>query len=146
MRDRTEKKEWILTEEALDGLLSWLDSDRNHAGERYVAILQKLLKYFRSHGCISPEDLADETINRVIGKVPQLAPVYVGDPALYFFGVARNVHREYLRKSLSTVPLEGFDVGYEQQFEIEDEIMLPEQEFVALAMEAFRKMKAPPQP
>ena len=45
------------------------------------------------------EELADETINRVIKKMQDLAKSYTGDPALYFYGVARNVHLEYVKKS-----------------------------------------------
>jgi DNA-directed RNA polymerase specialized sigma24 family protein len=50
-------------------------------------------------GCANSEDLADETIDRVARKVRDIAPGYVGDPALYFYGVAQKVYLEYLRSS-----------------------------------------------
>ena len=64
----------------------------------YESIRRKLIKIFVCRGCSCPEDLSDETINRVIRKVQEMGETYVGDPALYFFGVAHNVHLEYLRR------------------------------------------------
>lgn len=45
---------------------------------------------------MSAEDLADKTINKVARKVHDLRGYYVGDPARYFYGTARNVYLEYL--------------------------------------------------
>jgi DNA-directed RNA polymerase specialized sigma24 family protein len=98
------KQKWTLTPEAFDALLSWLDADRDRAGERYVEIRSKLIKGFERHGCRDAESLADETMNRVARKLPEIRPTYEGDPARYFFGVAHNVHMEYLRKP-AAVPL-----------------------------------------
>jgi DNA-directed RNA polymerase specialized sigma24 family protein len=98
------KKERILTQESFESLLAWLDVDRELAGKRYEEIRRKLIKIFTSRGCSVPEELADETIDRVISKVPELAATYVGDPVSYFCGVAHNVHLEYLRKK-PTVPV-----------------------------------------
>jgi DNA-directed RNA polymerase specialized sigma24 family protein len=92
------KKDWDLTQEAFDQLLAWLNSDREAAGRRYEEIRCRLLKVFACRGCGCPEDLADETINRVARKVPEIAPTYVGDPAYYFCGVAHNVFLESLRR------------------------------------------------
>jgi len=100
------KKELILTQENFDGLLAWLDTDRDSAGKRYEAIRLRLIKIFTCRGCCEADDLADETINRVTAKLGDIAGTYVGDPALYFYGVAQRVHLEYLRKSrLPEVPL-----------------------------------------
>lgn len=84
-------------------LLAWLDPDRENAGRRYEEIRLRLIKVFKCRGCLTAEDLADETINRVCVKVKDLAPRYEGDPALYFYGVANNVHLESLKKK--TLPL-----------------------------------------
>lgn len=91
-----QKKE--LTQEAFDRLLVWLNPDREQAGRKYEEIRLRLIKIFTCRGCVTPEDLADDTINRVARKVPEIAPSYVGDPALYFLGVAHNVCLEYFRK------------------------------------------------
>jgi RNA polymerase sigma factor (sigma-70 family) len=92
------KKEWVLTQEAFDGFLGWLDTDREQAGRKYEEIRQKLIKIFICRGCTVADDLADETINRVARKVPEFRDTYVGDPVHYFYGVAHNIHLEYLRK------------------------------------------------
>lgn len=100
-------KEWVLTQEAFDQLLLWLDPDRSRAGKRYEEIRRRLIKIFTCRGCHEAEDLADETINRVTLKVAEIATTYVGDPALYFYGVAQKVHLEYVRKRpvSATIPV-----------------------------------------
>lgn len=51
-----------------------------------------------SKGFSDAEDLADETINRVIKKLPEIRDTYVGEPVRYFHGVARFVIREMVRR------------------------------------------------
>jgi DNA-directed RNA polymerase specialized sigma24 family protein len=92
------KKEWEVTQESFERMLSWLDPDREQAGEKYEVIRRQLIKIFVCRGSAVPEELADTTINRVISKAPVIADSYVGNPALYFYGVAKLVHLEYLRK------------------------------------------------
>lgn len=95
------KKEWVLTQDAFNTLLDWLDADRDRAGCKYEAIRRRLIKIFTGRGCHEAEELADETINRVIARVGDVASGYEGDPALYFYGVSQKVHLEYLRKAQS---------------------------------------------
>lgn len=90
-------KDRALTIEAFDALLLWLNADREQAGAEYESIRKRLIQLFTCRGCLEPEALADETFNRVSMKMPQLSQNYVGNPALFFFGVAHNVHLEYLR-------------------------------------------------
>lgn len=94
-------KQWVLTKEALDSLLDWLTSDREQAGEIYEEIRQTLIKLFTWRGYAAAEDLADETINRVTRKVPELIKIYSGDPALYFYGVARKLLLEQQKSGMS---------------------------------------------
>lgn len=94
------KIEWTLTREAFDNLLSWLSPDRDEAGRKYEEIRRKLINLFNCRGCENPEGLTDETINRVIKIMESAATEYSGDPILMFFGVARNVGRESLRKRI----------------------------------------------
>ena len=95
------KKDWVLTQDAFDRLLDWLDADRDRAGRKYESIRLRLIKIFTCRGCHQAEELADETINRVVARVVELASGYQGDPALYFYGVSQKVHLEYLRKAHS---------------------------------------------
>lgn len=56
-----------------------------------------------SKGFSDAEDLADETINRVMKKLPEIRDTYVGEPARYFHGVARFIVREKRRTKEVTV-------------------------------------------
>jgi DNA-directed RNA polymerase specialized sigma24 family protein len=87
-----------IDQEQFDRLLHWLDPDREKAGAKYEWIRKRLVKIFVSRGSASPDELADQTINRVARKLPEIQADYVGDPAHYFCGVAGNVFRESLRK------------------------------------------------
>lgn len=91
------KKDWILTQDLFDELLSWLNSDRELAGQEYESIRRRLITLFTCRGCHEPEDLADEAINRVANKVKDIKDTFVGPRAPYFFAVANKVYLEYLR-------------------------------------------------
>jgi DNA-directed RNA polymerase specialized sigma24 family protein len=125
------KKEWVITQEAFDNLLDWLDSNREQAAQKYEKIRTRLIKIFACRGCGEADDLADETINRVTAKVDSIASSYTGDPALYFYGVAQKVHLEYLRSR--PVLQEPFEAGHEMKsrnvMESDDDI---EQEYACL--------------
>jgi DNA-directed RNA polymerase specialized sigma24 family protein len=91
-------KEWVLTQESFDALLAWLDSDRERAGQQYEAIRKRLIKMFACRGCAGPEDLADETINRVTNRLSDIESSFIGERSRYFYGVANKVYLEYLRR------------------------------------------------
>ncbi len=78
--------------------MGWLDPDPEIAGQKYEVIRAGLIRIFVSKGFSDAEDLADITIDRVIKKLPEIRETYVGDPARYFHGVARNVIRETNRR------------------------------------------------
>jgi RNA polymerase sigma factor (sigma-70 family) len=92
------KHESSVTQESLDSLLAWLDTDRDRAAGKYEQIRQRLIKFFTCRGRHDAEELTDETIDRVTIKVPEVARDYVGDPIRYFHGVARKVLLEALRR------------------------------------------------
>jgi RNA polymerase sigma factor (sigma-70 family) len=99
------KREWVLSQEAFDAFLAWLDPDRDRAGEKYEEIRRKLIRIFAHRGCSIAEELTDEAINRVSRKVPDIAGTYVGDPALYFYGVAQNIFLEHVKKKPDPKPV-----------------------------------------
>jgi DNA-directed RNA polymerase specialized sigma24 family protein len=86
------------SKEAFEKLLRWLDSDREKAGEKHERIRLRLIRVFAARGCGEPEDLADETINVVASRIDWLLENYEGDPALYFYGVAKKIHLEHFKK------------------------------------------------
>lgn len=96
------------THEAFDKLLQWLDSDREKAGEKYQQIHARLVVIFSNHGCADPEKLADETFDRVMVKIDWLRENYEGDPARYFYGIARNILKEDLKRRNTHEPLDEY--------------------------------------
>lgn len=99
------RRGWDLTREAFDELLAWLNSDRELAAEKYEDIRDRLIRIFMHRGCTAAEDLADKTINQVARKVREIKAYYKGDPALYFYGVARNMLSDYFRGKPEEVPV-----------------------------------------
>lgn len=80
-----------------DSLLEWLDPDRERAGEKYQTIRARLIKIFTWKRCSDAESLADETLDRVMLRVPEVRQTYSGDPAQFFYGVAKKVLAEQMR-------------------------------------------------
>jgi RNA polymerase sigma factor (sigma-70 family) len=87
-----------------DRFLKWLDPDHEQAGTKYKEIQRRLIKLFTCRGCFEAEELADETINRVIKKMAEIADNYDGEPIAYFYGVARNVWLEYTKRKPFVAP------------------------------------------
>ena len=124
------KKKWTLTEGNFNSLLGWLHPNREQAGKIYEEIRSSLIKGFRSHGCTVPEDLADETINRVTRKLPEFMQTYEGAPVKYFYRVAYYIYLEYQRGQPEMAPLpedmsqhEVDEVNVELEYECLEECM-----------------------
>src|SRR5215471_18376357 len=105
--DATQQK-WSLTQTAFDGLLACLDSNRDIAADRYLRMRRDLVRLFEWRGCYTPDDYADETINRCARKIEQGEEIR--DLAMYSIGVARMLLREMCRdrsrqaRSLDEIP------------------------------------------
>jgi RNA polymerase sigma factor (sigma-70 family) len=84
-------------------LLAWLHPDRETAAGLYEEVRRNLIQLFARNGCHDPEGMADETIARVTDKVLRLAETFEGQPALFFYGVAKKQLLEYARQR--NVPL-----------------------------------------
>jgi DNA-directed RNA polymerase specialized sigma24 family protein len=78
---------WSLTQQSFDGLLALLGPDRDAAAARYLEIRRNLLRLFEWRGCATPEEYADETINRCARKIGD--GEIISDPATYCIGIAR---------------------------------------------------------
>jgi DNA-directed RNA polymerase specialized sigma24 family protein len=87
-----------LTGEALEALLAALGPNREQAGAQYETIRRKLVRLFEWRGCAFPDDLADETINRVARRMAEGIELRSADPYGYFCGVAHLVYKEVLRR------------------------------------------------
>ena len=89
-------------QDPFNALLAWLNNDRDIAAKRYETIRAGLIRVFVSKGCNDAEHLADEAIERVTKRLPEIRESYVGEPARYFHGVARNLILEtYRRKEIA---------------------------------------------
>lgn len=88
-----------ITQEQFDSLLTWLgNTDRELGAVKYETVRTGLVRVFITRGFNDAEDLADETINRVITRLPDILDDYDGEPTRYFHGVARNIIRETVRR------------------------------------------------
>ncbi|HEX2224703.1 MAG TPA: hypothetical protein VHN15_10905 [Thermoanaerobaculia bacterium] len=89
-----------MTKEEFEALLRLLGDTTAKAGERYEEIRRKLTRLFEWRGCGIPEELVDETFDRVARRVAEDEELIKNkDPYGYFCGVANLVHKEYLRTS-----------------------------------------------
>jgi DNA-directed RNA polymerase specialized sigma24 family protein len=95
----SQKKDWAITREAFERMLTELHPDSERAGEQYEKIRQKLVKLFEWRGCAHAEECADETFNRVAQKICEGVSIWSDDPYSYFHGVALNVLHEYWRRA-----------------------------------------------
>jgi len=95
----TKNKEWVLTREALDALLAFLDSDPVRAADEYEQIRRRLMKLFRWRGCLPFEEYTDQTIDRVARRIAEGGEIRTTNPYALFYGVAINVIREHWRRS-----------------------------------------------
>lgn len=93
------KKDWILNPQAFRQFLNWLDEGVDSNGERYLEMRRRLARYFDRRGCSSPDDLADETLNRVARKLEEKGEIVGASPAHYCYIVAKFVFQEFGRRS-----------------------------------------------
>ena len=91
------KKDWTLTPGAFHLLLNWLDEGTDSGGQAYLEMRQRLVSYFDRKNCIGPDELADETLNRVARRLEEKTEIISDTPAKYCYIVARYVFMEYLR-------------------------------------------------
>lgn len=98
--------------------------DQLFISPHFERLRSQLIRLFARRGCHIPEDLAQETLTRVLTRLPDVAPNYTGDPAHFVYAVARNVYLEYTRhprtvelgKDLAAAdPTEADDTLYEQR-------------------------------
>lgn len=92
-----QKKDWTLTPEAFRGLLEWLDEGSDSGGQAYLEMRRRLVAYFDRKNCLTPDELADETLNRVARRLEEEGRIESEAPAKYCYIVARFVFMESLR-------------------------------------------------
>lgn len=93
------RQAWSLTQDAFDGFLASLGPDRDSAGARYLEIRSNLVRLFEWRGCATPDEHADEVINRCARKIGD--GEQIRDVATYSIGVARMLLKEISRAPAS---------------------------------------------
>jgi hypothetical protein len=82
---------------AFQRFLARLSPEPEEAGRRYIKMRNNLLRYFILKGEASPEEAADETIDRIAASVNK--GVVIDEVWPYCLGVARLVGLERFRKN-----------------------------------------------
>ncbi|MFV0390061.1 MAG: hypothetical protein ACK5NT_15060 [Pyrinomonadaceae bacterium] len=96
MPNRSLKKNWKLTDEAFTRLLKWLDDGAPTNGRKYLEMRERLVSYFDRKSSVNPDDLADETLDRVARRLTE-EKITTDEPAKYCYIVAKFVYLESLR-------------------------------------------------
>jgi DNA-directed RNA polymerase specialized sigma24 family protein len=89
-----------LSREAFAALLARMDPDPERAGDRYEEARLRLIKFFQWRHAASPEDLADETIDRVSRSLEEDDALQPRNWPAFWHGFARNVLREEWKKRI----------------------------------------------
>jgi DNA-directed RNA polymerase specialized sigma24 family protein len=96
------KKDWTLNQRAFHQLLVWLDEGKDSEGRGYLEMRRRLVVYFDRKNCLAPEELADETLNRVARRLEEEGAITSNTPARYCYIMAKFVFLEYLRGTAHT--------------------------------------------
>jgi DNA-directed RNA polymerase specialized sigma24 family protein len=100
----------VLSSDQFEALLRQLSPDRDLAGARYEQLRRRLLTILTHRGCAHPEEVADETMDRVARRLAQIGPrAEIGDPAPFIFGVAWKVTKEWIRRQRTVALPDGWD-------------------------------------
>ena len=85
----------LLSPRGFERLLDQLHADRDTAGRTYEQLRCRLVRFFEGRRCTFPEELADETLNRVARKLD--AGDIIQDVTTYVIGIARMIVMEVAR-------------------------------------------------
>lgn len=91
------RTKWSSNEESFARFLTWLADGRNSDGQAYLDLRSRLVGYFERKGCLSADDLADETLERVNRRLDEVGRIDVETPAKFCYITAKFVFLEYLR-------------------------------------------------
>jgi DNA-directed RNA polymerase specialized sigma24 family protein len=86
-----------MTDKDFRRFLAWLSPDPERAARRYTELHLRLTRGFARTRQDEACRLADETLDRAIGKAQTVAVGYRGDPACYVWAIARRILLEQAR-------------------------------------------------
>jgi DNA-directed RNA polymerase specialized sigma24 family protein len=102
----TLREERGLTRLAFSRLLAWLDDGVDSHGETYLEMRLRLVSYFDRRNRLSPDELADETLNRIGRTLERDGAIATTPPARYCYVVAKFVLLEDIRRDQQNVQLD----------------------------------------
>ena len=85
-------------QESFDRLLIRLEPEQPNFEKRYSQLRFKLVKFFVWRRCQDPDNLADETISRIVKNITDGKTIRTDTPYSYIYGIAKYVFMEYLRE------------------------------------------------
>lgn len=97
-------KEKTLEHHEFQLLLAWLEPEVEHGSQSYLNFHKRLTTVFLNDGCGTPEELADETLNRVARQLADGKEITTGNRFAYLYGIAKNIRHEYWRKAQNEKP------------------------------------------
>lgn len=92
-------REWTATPAAFQRFLEWLDGGTPSHGEKYVEMRRRLVSYFDRKNCLAADDLADDTLSRVVRRLEEEGAITNVVPAQFCYVTAKFVFLEYARRS-----------------------------------------------
>lgn len=121
------KKNWILSPSAFHKFLTWLDEGADSEGLKYLETRQRLVSFFDRKNCLNPDELADETLNRVARRLEEEGTIESETPMKYCYIAAKFVFLEYLRSTeKGSVPVDEVLLKSNDSLKIEEERDLKE--------------------
>lgn len=114
---------WKASEASFARFLAWIDAGSESNGEQYLALRNRLVAYFERKGCDVPDDLADETLERVNRRLDEVGEIDAETPAKFCYITAKFVFLEYLRSgrrkesAVEPADLENFEARVEENVE-----------------------------
>lgn len=122
-----------ITRDQFEALLAWLGPNPESAGQKYKTIHTGLTRMFITRGFSDAEDLADQTIRRVVTLLPEVKDAEYQDRAPYFYKVARYIMLEAQRRPeiatdvFPVVQSREDNPGYRYEFLLRCLDLLPEE-------------------
>jgi DNA-directed RNA polymerase specialized sigma24 family protein len=117
---RERLRDWQLTRQRFDLLLTHLSADASERGARYEMLRGRLVVFFARRMFALPEDLADEVLNRLARRLEEGEAI--GRIEGYALGIARHVAQEqYARSNRESAAAEEFYWNVSRQTHTTDE-------------------------
>lgn len=94
---------------ALEKLFQLLEPGARSVEEGFRLCRFKLIKFFAWRRCEDPDNLADETISRLLKNVRAGLEISATNPYSYVYAIALNVYKEYARAKMKAAALRESD-------------------------------------